>query len=95
MTVEELLRTLEKMSSELASSGFENVDPKTMEKLREIALKAGELQMKEGKHLTENVISCIKAIQDGRSKIQSGYLRLTALDFYLKNFPESDFIEDI
>jgi len=95
MTVEELLRAMEKMSSGLASSGFENVDPETMEKLREIALTAGELHMKEGKHLTENVITCIKAIQDGRSKVQSGYLRLTALDFYLKNFPYTDFIEDI
>ena len=84
MTVEELRTELEKMVSLLSSSGFGNVDSQTIETLNIYAVTAGDLGMKEGKHLIENLLGAIKAIQEGKSKNESGEVRLTALDFYIK-----------
>ena len=95
MTVEELKTEMEIISSGLSSSGFDSVDSALMEKLENLSVTAGELGMKEGKHLIENLLSAIKAIQEGRSKTESGNLRLTALDFYLKKLSGSDSIEDL
>ena len=95
MTVEELKTNLEKISSELTSSGFSSIDPGMMEKLEKLSVSAAELGMKEGKHLIENLLNAIRAIHEGKSKADSGTLRLTALDFYLKKLSGSDKIEDL
>ena len=95
MTVEELRTELEKIVSALFSSGFVGVDSETMEKLDKFALSAEELGMNEGKHLIENLIDVIKAIQEGTSKAESGTVRLTALDFYIKKLSGGGNIEDL
>ena len=95
MTVEELRAELEKIASSLTSSGFSNIDAGTMEKLGGFAAAAGELEMKEGKRLIENLSETMKAIQEGKSNADSGNLRLTALDFYLKKHSDSGTVEDL
>jgi len=95
MTIEDLRAELNTIISILTSSGFENADPKITEKINNTAAAAGESGMKEAKHLLENLSGAIKAIQAGKSQTESGNVRLTALDFYLKNLPDSENIEDI
>jgi len=95
MTIEDLRTELKLIISSLTSSGFDNADPKIMEKVDNAAITAGESGMKEAKHLLENLSGAIKAIQEGKSQAESGTVRLTALDFYLKNLPDSESIEDL
>ncbi|MCL2472692.1 MAG: hypothetical protein FWF26_03345 [Treponema sp.] len=95
MTVEELRLELEKTISGLASSGFGSIDSATVEKLDNFSITAGELGMKEGKHLIENLSGAMKAIQEGKSKAESGSIRLTALDFYVKKLSGGGNIEDL
>jgi hypothetical protein len=94
MTVEELRPELETVVSNLSSSGFGTIDPGLVEKLDIYSTAAGELGMKEGKHLLENLSTVMKAIKDGKSSPDSGTIRLTALDFYIKKIV-GDSIEDL
>ena len=95
MTVEELRTELEQTVSSLSSSDFVSIDPGTIEKLAKNAEKAGELGMKEGKHLIENLIGSMKAIMEGKSQAESGMVRLTALDFYLRKLSGNGNIEEL
>ena len=95
MTVEELRADLEKLTQSLTNSGFANIDSGVLEKLKEAAITAGELEMKEGKRLIENLSEAMKAIQEGKSTADSGNLRLTALDFYLKKHSASGAVEEL
>ena len=95
MAIEELRSELEKIIASLASSGFASIDSGIVEKLEKLAVKAGELGMKEGKHLIENLSGAMKAIQAGKSKTESGSIRLTALDFYVKKLAGGGNIEDL
>ena len=95
MTVEELRTELEKLISGLTSSGFDNIDSGILEKLDKFAVAAGELGMNEGKRMIENLIGAMKAIQEGKSKADSGTVRLTALNFYVKNLSGSENTEDL
>jgi hypothetical protein len=94
MTVEELRPELEAIVSTLSSGGFGTIDPSLVEKLDVYSAAAGELGMKEGKHLLENLSEVMKAIKDGKSSAESGALRLTALEFYVKKIA-GDAIEDL
>ena len=95
MTIEELRTELKTIISSITSSGFENVDPVTIEKLDKLAAAAGESVMQEGKRLIENLSGVIKAIREGKSQAESGNVRLTALDFYLKNLTDSEKTEEL
>ena len=95
MTVEELRTELNAIISSLTSSGFENIDSGITEKLKKISAAAGEAGMKEAKRLVENLSGAINSIEEGKSHPESGTVRLTALDFYLKNLPNSENIEDL
>ena len=95
MTVEKVRTELEKVVSALSSSNFGNIDSKILEKLTKLAADADKLGMKEGKHLIGNLIDAMKAIQEGKSKAESGNLRLTALDFYLKKLAGTGNIKDL
>jgi hypothetical protein len=94
MTEEELRPKVEAIVSTLSSNGFGTIDPGLMEKLDVYSTAAGELGMKEGKHLLENLSAVIKAIKDGRSSPDSGAVRLMALEFYFKKIV-GDSIEDL
>ncbi|MDR1903744.1 MAG: hypothetical protein LBQ88_15865 [Treponema sp.] len=85
MTVEELRDKLEMVISNLTSSGFGNADPGVMEALDGYAVAAGELGMKSGKKLVENLSAVLKSRKSGESTDESVSVRITAMDFYLKN----------
>ena len=95
MTIEELRKELEKIISELTASGFDAINSGTTEKLETLGASAGELGMKEGKRLIENLSGVIMAIQKGGSKAESGNIRLTALDFYVKKLSGTENIEEL
>jgi len=92
MTIEEetLKTELEKIIAALTSLGFDSIDSGTVEKLDKLAVVAGELGMKTGKQLVENLSGAMKAIQEGKSQAESGNIRLTALDFYIKKLSGSN-----
>ena len=95
MTVEELRTELETLVSGLSSSGFETIDDGIIEKLSNYSVTAAELNMKEGKHLIDNLLGAMKAIKQGKSKAESGNVRLTALDFYIKKLLGSGNTEEL
>ena len=95
MAVEKLRAELEQILSSLTTSGFTNIDAAILEKINKCAVTAGELDMKEGKRLIENLSVTMKAIQEGKSTANSGNLRLTALDFYLKNQSADGTVEEL
>jgi hypothetical protein len=94
MKIEDLRTELNTIISSLTSSGFNNADSNTMEKIDKLIAVTGESGMKEAKRLLENLSGAIKAIKEGKSQAESGTVRLTALDFYFKNLPDNE-IEDI
>ena len=95
MTLEALRTELAKITSDLTSSGFGSVKYDITKKLKKYSNVAEKLGLKEGKHLIDNLINIIKAINTGKSKVESGNLRLIALNFYLLNLPNSELIEDL
>ena len=95
MTIEDLRTELEKLIITLTSSGFDSIDPEIIKTLSKYSETAGELNMKEGKHLIENLLGAMIAISEGKSKAESGNVRLTALDFYVKKLSGSGNIEDL
>ena len=95
MAVEKLRAELEQILSSLTTSGFTNIDAAILEKINKCAVTAGELDMKEGKRLIENLSVTMKAIQEGKSNADSGNLRLTALEFYLKKHSQGEHVEDL
>ena len=95
MTVEELRTELEKIILSLSSSDFGSIDPLIIENLDKNAVMAGELGMREGKHLIENLSGAMRAIKEGKSQAESGLVRLTALDFYAKKLSGSGNIEEL
>ena len=95
MTVEELQKELATIISTLTSSGFEKTDSGTLEKLDVLAAAASEMGMNEGKRLIRNLSDVIKAIKEGKSKVESGNVRLTALEFYVQHLAISEHTEDL
>ncbi|MCL2833790.1 MAG: hypothetical protein FWD78_11525 [Treponema sp.] len=86
MSEEELRIELSKVIAVLNTSGFGAVDAEVSMKLEQLRTSANEWGMKEGSHLITNLINVIKAISEGKSKPESGKIRLLALEFYLMKF---------
>ena len=95
MTMEELRSELETLISSLKTSGFSNLGSAMLEKMDKLTAATGEMGMKEGKRLIENLSGAIKAIQEEKSKAESGNIRLTALEFYVNNLLNSENLEDL
>jgi alpha-D-ribose 1-methylphosphonate 5-triphosphate diphosphatase PhnM len=95
MTVDELRTKGLEIISALQSSDFNNIDSGITDKLDELSVAAEASGMKEGKRLMENLAGAIKSIKEGKSQANSGSVRLTALDFYIKNLPNNESIEDL
>ena len=95
MIVEELRKELETIVTCLASSGFGVIDPGIVEKLERITISAAELGMKEGTRLVKNLVDTMKAIHEGTSRVESGIVRLTAIDFYVKKLSSEGKTEDL
>ena len=94
MTIEEARLEIEKLISGLTASGFSNIDTQTLEKVTSLTAWADELNIKEGKRLLENLLSALKSLNEGESKIESCKVRLMALDFYIKKISAVGNIEE-
>jgi hypothetical protein len=94
MTVEELCGKLETLIAGLNASGFGSVDDSVCENLTACSSGAGEQGMKTGKQLIENLCTVLKARKEGKSSDDSVLIRVTALDFYVKNL-QSGSTEDL
>ena len=95
MTVDEFKLELEKIVASLFSSGFGNYDPGIVGQMEKLSVCADGLGLKGGKRLLENLSGTMKDIKEGKSLAESGNLRLTALDFYVKQLPNEDNIEEL
>jgi hypothetical protein len=60
-----------------------------------LASAADEAGIKEGKYLIENLSVVMKAIQERKSKPESGGIRLTALEFYVKKLTDTENPEEL
>ena len=95
MTVTELHEELNKIITGLNTSGFCTVKDGICEKLKALHTAAGEIGLKKGKHLIENLLEAIIAIREGKSGEESGKVRLTALEFYMKTMLSDNETEEI
>jgi hypothetical protein len=90
MTIDELRNKLDSFIKELPASGYDTVSDNTIAGFESCAGPAGELGMKQGKQLIENLVSALKARKTGANTDESVQVRFTALDFYLKKLESSD-----
>jgi hypothetical protein len=84
-TVESLQKELESCVNSINSAGLGSLDAQNIEKLDKMSAAAAELGMNQGKKLIDNLSAVIKSYKEGNSKEESVSVRLTAIDFYLKN----------
>ena len=95
MTVEELRTELEQIIASLNSTGFGAVNAGINGRLGQLSASAVEMGMNEGKHLIDNLIKVIQSIKEGKSRPESGNLRLIALEFYLMKISDGKEPEEL
>ena len=95
MTIEFLRSELKRIIIALTASGFDRVNSGTVEKLDKIAAVAEMIGMKEGKRLIGNLSNTMKAIQERKSGVASGIVRLMALDFYVEKLAGDEDMEEL
>ncbi|MDR2552129.1 MAG: hypothetical protein LBD31_03045 [Treponema sp.] len=94
MTIEELQGKLEVLIKSLPESGFDSVDDGVIAELDSYTGMADQLGITAGKRLIENLASALKTRKTGGNTDESIVVRLTALDFYVKNL-QSGSTEDL
>jgi hypothetical protein len=94
MTVEELCGKLNTLISGLNASGFGSADDGVFANLTAYAADADGLGMKAAKQMIDNLSAVLKTRKEGGSSDESVQVRLTALDFYIKEF-QSGSTEDL
>ncbi|MDR1420215.1 MAG: hypothetical protein LBI86_07570 [Treponema sp.] len=88
MTVEGLRGELEGCISNITSAGLGNLDGGNIDKLAKLGGEADGLGMNQGKKLIDNLVAVLKSHKDGSAKEDSVQIRLTAMDFYIKNIQD-------
>ena len=84
-TVENLQKELNNCIKSINSAGLGSLDVKNIETLDKLSEAATILGMTQGKKLIDNLVTVLKAFKEGKSKEDSVSIRLTAMEFYLKN----------
>ncbi|MDR2433451.1 MAG: hypothetical protein LBD47_02635 [Treponema sp.] len=84
-TIEQLHRELEDCIDSITAAGLGNLNLQHIETLDTISAAAAALGMNQGKKLIDNFASVLRSFKEGKSPAESVSLRLTALNFYLKN----------
>jgi hypothetical protein len=84
MTVDELETKLDAVLKEMPASSFDAVADTVIADLEACTGQAGELGIKSGKQLLENLVTALKIRKTGGNTDESVQIRLTALDFYVK-----------
>ncbi|MDR1625506.1 MAG: hypothetical protein LBT33_03115 [Spirochaetia bacterium] len=84
-TIENVCKELEKVVADLTAKGAADIDAAMCADIEKISSAAETLGMKSGKKLIDNLSAVIKSFKDGKSEKESVAVRVTALDFYIKN----------
>ena len=83
--IDEMHKALKEFLEKINSTGIENINSADIEKLDKFSIDAKGLGMDQGKKLIDNLSIILKSFKEGKSGIGSVSIRITALDFYLKN----------
>jgi molecular chaperone GrpE (heat shock protein) len=95
-TIENVCKELEKIVADINSKGVATVVDAVSPNLEKLSAAAETLGMKSGKKLVDNLSTVLKSFKDGKSEEGSVSVRVTALDFYIKNVLSSQgAVEDI
>lgn len=85
MTIEEFQTKLNALLKGFPASGFDTVTYKEIAELDSIGSEADILGMQLGKKVVSNLAEALKTRKSGGNTDESVQVRLTALDFYVKN----------
>ena len=85
MTIEEFQTRLNTLLEGLPASKFDTVADNVIVELNDISSEADFLGMKSGKKLISNLTEALKTRKAGNNTDDSIQIRLTAMDFYIKN----------
>ena len=85
MTIEEVYVKLGDLLKGFPASGFDSVADSDIAELNALAGEVDKLGMKSGKQLIANLAETLKSRKTGGNADESVQVRLTALDFYVKN----------
>jgi molecular chaperone GrpE (heat shock protein) len=95
-TIENVCKELEKVVADINSKTAGNIDDALIPNIEKLSAAAETLGMKSGKKLIDNLSTVLKSFKDGKSAEESVAVRITALDFYIKNVLSSQgSVEDI
>jgi hypothetical protein len=84
-TIENVCKELEKVVADITAKGAANIDIAICADIEKISLASETLGMKSGKKLIDNLSAVLKSFKEGKSEEGSVAVRVTALDFYIKN----------
>ena len=85
MTIEEVYGKLDDLLKRFPASGFDSAADSDIAELDVLAGEVDKLGMKSGKQLIANLSEALKSRKTGENTDESVRVRLTALDFYVKN----------
>ena len=85
MTIEEVYVKLDTLLKGLPASGFDSVADSVIAELNALAGEVDKMEMKSGKQLIANLAEALKTRKSGGNSDGSVQVRLTALDFYVRN----------
>ena len=87
MILEEIVKELEIILSDIAFSGIDNIDSSFVEKIELLEKKAMENKITNLSNLLDDFVSSIKdyKLEDSRENLQRVLINVSKLDFYIKN----------
>ncbi len=87
MILEEIVKELEIILSDIVFSGIDNVDSSFVEKIELLEKKAMENKITNLSNLLNDFVSSIKyyKLEDSRENLQRVFINVSKLDFYIKN----------
>ena len=84
-TPEKIQSELEAYLKNMRTTGIGSIDMQSIDKLDKISDAAAGLGMMQGSKLVNNLSAVLKNFKEGKTGEDSVDIRVTALDFYLKN----------
>jgi hypothetical protein len=84
-SVESVCKELEKVLAGLSPAGLGKLDPGVSDKLAALSTAAGAVSMGSGKKLIDNLLDLVNQLKEGKADADRVGIRVTALDFYVKN----------
>lgn len=87
MILEEIVKELEIILSDIAFSGIDNIDSSFVERIELLENSAREKNIFNLSNLLNDFVSSIKdyKLEDSRENLQRVFINVSKLDFYIKN----------